>query len=49
MSGQIITAAVAAILIGSTAMASAQTLAQPRYWGDSRNGKRGRRRRSASD
>jgi hypothetical protein len=37
MSGKIISAAVAAILIGSTAMASAQTTAQPRYWGDSRN------------
>jgi hypothetical protein len=33
MSGKIITAAAVAILIGSTALASAQTRAQPRYWG----------------
>lgn len=33
MSGKIITVAVATILLASTAIASAQTIANPRYWG----------------
>jgi hypothetical protein len=35
MSRKIIPAAAVAILLASTAFASAQTRAQPRYWGDS--------------
>jgi hypothetical protein len=36
MSRTAIAAAAAALLIGSTAIASAQTREYPRYWGDSR-------------
>jgi hypothetical protein len=37
MSTKTLMFATAAILLGSTALASAQTSANPRYWGDSRN------------
>jgi hypothetical protein len=37
MSTKILMLATAAVLLGSTALASAQSSISPRYWGDSRN------------